>query len=257
MPIATRLGHRDYESALSLVSVAADTSGAQPFELPTVQSLLQVIPAERAGYFEYDGGGVLFGTGNSFFVDEPTWSEVFWGLDTVRECVSTWPLRDSCTPCGPMAQTSPLKLSDFLVSRSQLRRNPWYWEVMRPSGIEHELKLWLPAPDGTARGFFLFRGPRQRDFDERDRALLALLRPFLARIRSRWERRHRPAVGLTAREAEVLGLVARGYTNKEVAARLVISRTTVRTHLENIFSKLGVHTRTAAVAHLHGSEPMG
>jgi DNA-binding CsgD family transcriptional regulator len=255
VPIATRLGHRDYESALSLVSEAADTSGMQPFELPTVQSMLRVIPAERAGYFEYGGGGVLFGTGNSFFVDEPAWSEVFWGLDTVRECVCTWPLRDSCTPCGPKAQTSPLKLSDFLVSRSQLRRNPWYWEVMRPSGIEHELKLWLPAPNGTSRGFFLYRAPRQRDFDERDRALLQLLRPYLARIRARWERRHRPAA-LTQRESEVLGLVAHGYTNGEIAARLVISHATVRTHLENIFSKLGVHTRTAAVARLNGSAPM-
>ena len=52
----------------------------------------------------------------------------------------------------------------------------------------------------------------------------------------------------------MLELVGRGLTNGEIAARLVISRTTVRTHLENIFSKLGVHTRTAAVARLHGTE---
>jgi DNA-binding CsgD family transcriptional regulator len=45
--------------------------------------------------------------------------------------------------------------------------------------------------------------------------------------------------------------VAEGLTNAEVAARLVISRTTVRTHLENVFDKLGVHTRTAAVAWLN------
>jgi ATP/maltotriose-dependent transcriptional regulator MalT len=46
----------------------------------------------------------------------------------------------------------------------------------------------------------------------------------------------------------VLGLVALGLTNGEIASRLVVSRTTVRTHLENIFGKLDVHTRTAAVA---------
>ena len=46
----------------------------------------------------------------------------------------------------------------------------------------------------------------------------------------------------------MLGLVALGLTNGEIAARLVVSRTTVRTHLENIFGKLDVHTRTAAVA---------
>lgn len=254
MQVATRLGHRDYESALSFVTEAADTSAARPFELPTVHGLLRMIPAERAGYFEYGGGGMVSGTANTFFVDEPTMSDDFDFWDTLRACVGTWPLRDSCSASLP--QSAPLKLSDFLVSRSQLRRNPWYWEVMRPSGIEYELKLWLPAPDGIGRGFFFVRGPRQSDFVERDRALLQLLRPYLARIRARWECRHRPAA-LTIREAEVLGLVAQGYTNGEIAARLVISGTTVLTHLENIFSKLGVHTRTAAVAHLHGAEPTG
>ena len=80
--------------------------------------------------------------------------------------------------------------------------------------------------------------------------LLALLRPHLASIRERWERRHRPPL-LTAREIHVLELVAEGLTHAEVAARLMISHTTVRAQLENVFDKLGVHTRTAAVAWLN------
>jgi DNA-binding CsgD family transcriptional regulator len=115
--------------------------------------------------------------------------------------------------------------------------------------IEHELKMWLPMTDGS-RGFFFVRGPGRRDFDERDRAVLALLLPHLARIRERWERRRQPSV-LTAREAQVLALVAQGLTNGEIAARLVVSPATVRTHLENVFEKLDVHTRTAAVARLY------
>ena len=58
MPIAGRLGHRDYDAALALIADAADTSGAQPFEFPAIERLLRVIPAESAGYFEYQGGGV-------------------------------------------------------------------------------------------------------------------------------------------------------------------------------------------------------
>jgi DNA-binding NarL/FixJ family response regulator len=112
------------------------------------------------------------------------------------------------------------------------------------------MKVWLPAPPDVVRGFFFERESGRRDLDERDRAVLALLRPHLASIRERWERRHRPPL-LTARETDVLELVAEGLTNAEVAAKLVISRTTVRTHLENVFGKLGVHTRTAAVAWLN------
>lgn len=54
--------------------------------------------------------------------------------------------------------------------------------------------------------------------------------------------------GLTEREAEVLAQVASGATNREVAAALVISEKTVGRHLANIFTKLGVGSRTAAAA---------
>jgi DNA-binding NarL/FixJ family response regulator len=55
---------------------------------------------------------------------------------------------------------------------------------------------------------------------------------------------------LTPRESQVLELVAGGRTNAGVAAELYLSTGTVRRHLENAFAKLGVHTRTAAVARL-------
>jgi DNA-binding NarL/FixJ family response regulator len=55
--------------------------------------------------------------------------------------------------------------------------------------------------------------------------------------------------GLTAREIEVLRLVASGRSNSEIAAALVISEHTVARHLQNIFGKLGVSSRTAAAAY--------
>ena len=67
--------------------------------------------------------------------------------------------------------------------------------------------------------------------------------------------------GLTKRELEVLGLLADGLSQKEIAARLVISSKTVAAHVQHILGKLGVHSRTQAVAHayrrglLNGSAP--
>ncbi|MBF4588202.1 LuxR family two component transcriptional regulator [Curtobacterium sp. PhB42] len=57
-----------------------------------------------------------------------------------------------------------------------------------------------------------------------------------------------PSVSLSARELEVLRLVAEGASNGAVAARLHISDATVKSHLVHVFSKLGVSSRTAAVS---------
>ena len=59
----------------------------------------------------------------------------------------------------------------------------------------------------------------------------------------------RPFPILTDRETEVLDLIARGLTNASIAERLYLSDKTVRNHVSNIFTKLGVSDRAAAVAH--------
>jgi DNA-binding CsgD family transcriptional regulator len=68
--------------------------------------------------------------------------------------------------------------------------------------------------------------------------------PDLARLAGVHSETH----GLTARELEVLRLVAAGRTNRQIAAELVVSEHTVARHLQNIFGKLGVSSRTAATA---------
>jgi DNA-binding NarL/FixJ family response regulator len=70
--------------------------------------------------------------------------------------------------------------------------------------------------------------------------------PLIAQVQARLaERAAHPT--LTSREIAVMELVAQGMRNKEIAAMLSISEATIRVHLKNIFSKLEVHDRTAAV----------
>jgi DNA-binding CsgD family transcriptional regulator len=232
------LAERDVRLALGIVAAAAEGQNGAPFGSELLDALLEAVPAECVEYVEWP------------FHEEPTFfvgrgSEVWQGLDEIAEVMEvacpTYPLRD----VQLSTSVEPLRITD-LVSARAFRNTAFYALLMRPFGVEHELKLWLPARPGYSNCFCFVRGPGS-GFDEREVALLRLVRPHLARLRERWERAPRPAQ-LTERERDVLELVAQGLTNGEVARRLFISSTTVRTHLEHIYEKLGVHTRAGAVA---------
>jgi ATP/maltotriose-dependent transcriptional regulator MalT len=55
------------------------------------------------------------------------------------------------------------------------------------------------------------------------------------------------SLGITPRELEILGLIAQGLSNREIAARVFVSENTVKTHSSRIFDKLGARRRTQAV----------
>ena len=63
---------------------------------------------------------------------------------------------------------------------------------------------------------------------------------------------HQRTLGITARELEILALVARGFSNREIATQLFVSENTVKTHCARAFDKLGAARRTQAV--LRGKE---
>ena len=166
-----------------------------------------------------------------------------------------WPNFWDCLPCSYVARTgdqrSVIKETDFYSAR-QLHGIGMYSDYYRPLGLEHSLMVCLPkALPGTAgpgryvRLHFL-RGPGP-DFSERDRAVLTLLGPHLDQAYLDAQRRRHPVPRLTPRQKDLLHLVSAGHTNAQIARRLGISEGTVRTHLENIYERLHVSSRTAAV----------
>lgn len=152
------------------------------------------------------------------------------------------------------------RISD-LVSRHDFQRSALYGDYYRRIGLEHAIAVPLFRDHRTLVSVVLNR--RGLDFDERDRERLELLRPHLAFLY-----RHAckavvtplPSVpervpvppdvsppGLTLREGEVMHWLACGKTDTDIAALLSISPRTVQKHLEHVYVKLGVETRTAAV----------
>jgi len=180
--------------------------------------------------------------------------KAFEDLDPVR-WEHWWACRWDCQSCTYPERTGDLrsvvKPSDFYSAR-QWHSTGMYCDYHRPFGIEHELQLCLPDAAGLSAGprrnvrLYLYRGPGP-DFSERDRAVLTLLRPHLHQAYLDAERRRHPVPRLTPRQWELLRLLAAGYTNTQIARRLGVTEGTVRAHLENIYKRLQVSSRTAAV----------
>ncbi|GAA2814250.1 response regulator [Nonomuraea dietziae] len=106
----------------------------------------------------------------------------------------------------------------------------------------------LPAIEAGATGYLLKDAQREElvravEAAARGKAVLSpsVATRLLSQVRT-------PADPLSAREREILELIAQGATNREAAAQLFISEATVKTHVLHIYTKLGVNDRAAAVA---------
>ncbi|MFC8248107.1 response regulator [Streptomyces chartreusis] len=110
----------------------------------------------------------------------------------------------------------------------------------------------LPAIEAGATGYLLKDAPREELFTAvraaaEGRTVLspAVASRLVSAVRTPRAPGNEP---LSAREREVLALVAKGTPNREIACELFISEATVKTHLTHLYAKLGVNDRAAAVA---------
>jgi DNA-binding CsgD family transcriptional regulator len=245
----TALDRGDVERLLRFVGEAESLGGEQPFTPELLVELGRIVEADWVGYNELDcvRRRTLFFTLRPGDVQDGTLDGENWDVVADHPVCRAHERGDFRT----------LKLSDFLTRR-ELHRSQLYNEWFRPYGVEHELELAIPSPQWHTRTFIWDRrGRASTDFTERDRLVLDLLKPQLTRLSEQSAARKRAAtdgdaVLLTAREREVLSWVAKGKTNPQIAELLWLSPATVRKHLENVYGKLGVSTRTAAVARFLG-----
>ena len=129
--------------------------------------------------------------------------------------------------------------------------------VLAGPGLGAELLVSLPRVGGRERRLMLVRERGDVPFSERDRLLLTLVRPHLVSIRDRVEAQRRVAgIELTPRQWQLLERVAVGATNRQIARELGLSEGTVRKHLDNIYARLGVGSRTEALARVRADGPL-
>jgi DNA-binding CsgD family transcriptional regulator len=194
--------------------------------------------------------GINYGV-QSFYFEQTSWdgSDEYEQTEDPEEMDAVFWHHFRSSPCGPPRvpdrMSSVTKPTDFMTE-NEWRNQPMYVDCFR-RGPRTSYELMMALPDGAGRQLRLlcwrFSG---RDFTERERFDLQLLLPHIEATYRRGERQ-RSTPEITARQRELLEFVADGYTNRQVGQRMGLSEGTVRTHLNNIYARLGVQSRTEAV----------
>ncbi len=167
------------------------------------------------------------------------------GVQAVSETLELGPqvvLMDMQLPGGQsleaLRQIKQLNLNTQVLLLSALDREEYLYETLRAGAGGYVLKD--IAPDELAQAV---RTVARGEVPVQPQLARRLLSQF-----SRQARSSHPYDALTAREQEVLRLLARGLRNKEMAARLHVSERTINFHLANIYQKLNVSGRTEALS---------
>ncbi|MET9273942.1 LuxR C-terminal-related transcriptional regulator [Kribbella sp. NPDC003557] len=232
---------RDLRQLLDVVECGRQADPEELFPRELLAALAELVPAEDATFqLSRPLDRVVVGVEEHSVEEDlvpPGWEDLFWR--------SYWEGETCCRPQLTGDYKSVWKVSDYL-SRRQLADSV-VGEWFRVAGIRHEIAVPLPVRGGEDRRILLFR-TAGRDFTERERLLLTMLRPHFIEVLRAHERRRAGVPELTTRQLQLLQLVADGHSNTQIAHRLFVAEGTVRKHLENIYERLGVTSRTAAVA---------
>jgi DNA-binding CsgD family transcriptional regulator len=249
MTVPVRASDRD------LRALAAIVSQDRP-DLPDGEGLPPSLLADLLGQIRCDSlslDGWDPGRQTCWFSQEiPSFSDAI-GYEALDEVFweQYWESQPDSYPARTGDLRSVVTNQDFYSTR-QWHSTGMYTDYCRPLGLGHCLMLCLPSALPPTAGpsryvrLYLCRGAGP-DFSERDRAVLTLLGPHLDQAYRDAQRRRHPLPRLTPRQNELLRLLAAGHTNAQIARRLGLSEGTVRTHLENIYHRLHVSSRAAAV----------
>ncbi len=242
------LRERDLRALTAVIEDGLRDDPGEAMPWVVFERLLELIPADTVQLHEFD----LQCHERIFqqFMDNGGGRDIERGNDGDYRDARYWELRHSFLPCSYSARTGDVatvtRWSDFCTV-PELRRTPFYTDYLVPWGrINHALLV--PFAAGPGRTRYLWFARLRRDFSERDRLALQLLRPHLQEVYLDAERRRHGIPHLSRREREVLQLVAQGFSNADIARILFISPATVAKHMEHIFDRTGVRTRSAAAA---------
>lgn len=165
--------------------------------------------------------------------------------------LSTLQDQDPITP-RMRAQSGATRIEDILP-RDDFERLDFYNDFLKPDDIYHGVNVFLRSGTRDLCDFRLFRGRGSRAFSQRDLVLINMMSSYLVQALDQPDASELNV--LTSRESEIAALVAKGCTDSDICRILGISFSTVRTHMNRCFEKLGCANRAELAAFVTHRRP--
>ena len=233
-----------------IFAVLADSLPEQLMRQEVGVRMLSLLRADHLGSYVWDETKKEFVNRVSFNMSE----------DNLSEYEKYYQYRDTVTPrlqnCREAVRVTNV------IPQGELMRTELFNDFLRRDGLHWGMNVYAWAGDSNIGDLRIWRGKHREDFSDHDLAMAEFIRPaFTAALaRASAEAGMSKPFGpqaklisedvlknLTARERDVVGLVVEGLLDKEIAFRLGISYTTVRTHIDRSFHKLGVGSRSKLI----------
>ncbi len=241
---ATTITDTDLVKVLQIVEQVEPADGTEQFYSAVLVGLRELVPCDDITFQVMDvrrrtATGVCVtddGVSHTIEDDDPAVEQEFWE--------AYWGEGGCSYPHETGDYVTILRRSDRLGDQEFARTR--MGSLMAAWGVRHEVLVPLPPQGVLDRRLLLFRGDGS-DFTDHELLILRLLRPHLSELHLRRQRELSGQPELTPRQWEILRRVSSGASNAQIARVLGLSEATVRKHLENVFVRLHVMSRTEAV----------
>lgn len=241
----------------AVLEVTADPSATGE---PLLQSIADVLAdaarADCVSIFDIDvehrkvcGLATALLDGSDDTDDDPEVMEMFWA--SYPDSVCSW--TDARSPWfGKIPARAPLAPESVYPTWRAFQESRIMRTYGRAAGLGRYVLVPLSSDPSVSRRVLVNRPADDVPFTDDEMRMLRLLQPHVDAAVGRALTGRSGEELLTQRELEILGYIRGGRSTQDIAAALWLSPRTVRKHLENVYAKLGVHSRAEAVAYLNG-----
>jgi DNA-binding CsgD family transcriptional regulator len=235
-----------YRSVLALTNLLHQCTTLAQLEIVLTENVATVIPADLVTLNKIDINGNMGGSIGYFSPEFISPKLIEPAFDTY---VHQHPLVQDMVKVG---DTGPRRMSDF-ISVEEFKKLELYEHVFKPLRSLHQIGFSVVAVPGMIIGIGVNR--THDDFSDEELALARLLWEQIpaafhhVQLKEIHERESKlgASFDLSGRESELLVYLRAGLTNQAIAESMILGRRTVEKHLQNLYAKLAVTNRTAAV----------